>query len=277
MADATGPTSWKFSRNYRHFVWVDGVILVFDDVRAHQSGQLEWLLHYEGEAVQDGGDIHLSNGDASRAIVRPLYPKGTRLERKEGLKDHEPDQKVEYLAFVPEGESREAKFITAIMPLSESGGSSASEVTLLEGDEMIGVRIRASGKVTEVFMNLRADGRRMHRNSNKVIHGWDTDAYIFGTTRKEGTADEPDSLDRCLVICGSYLRKNGKVMLDSLSKVYCVVDRSGDAMDVVLQGQPIVNCSIRAAREPAKISVNGEKCEAEWSRRSGVIKVRMSQ
>jgi len=277
MADATGPTSWKFSRNYRHFVWVDDVILVFDDVRAHEEGQLEWLLHYEGEAVERESDIHLSNGESSRAIVRPLYPKGMKVTRKEGLKDHEPDEKVEYLALVPEGESREAKFITAIMPLAGSSKSSPAEVTLLEGDEMIGVRIRADGKVTEVFMNLRADGRRMHRNSNKVIYGWDTDAYIFATTRKEGAADDPDSVDRCLVVCGSYLRKNGKVMLDSLSKVYSVFDKSGDKLNVALQGQPIVNCSIRAAREPAGVNVNGEKREARWDSQSGTIRVRMSQ
>jgi len=142
---------------------------------------------------------------------------------------------------------------------------------------MIGVRIAADGKVTEVFMNLRADGRRMHRNSNKVIHGWDTDAYIFATTRKEGAANDPDSVDRCIVVCGSYLRKNGKVMLDSLSKVYGVFDKSGDKMDMVLQGQPIINCSIRAAREPASVSVNGERCEARWNNQLGVIRVRMSQ
>jgi hypothetical protein len=277
MADATGPTSWKFSRNYRHFVWVDDVILVFDDVRTHESGQLEWLLHYEGEAVKRESDVHLSNGDVSRAIVRPLYPKGMKLVRKEGLRDHEPDEKMEYLAFVPEGKSREAKFITAIMPLVESGENSPVEVTLLEGDEMIGVRIKANGKLTEVFMNLRADGRRMHRNSNKFIQGWDTDAYIFATTRKEGASDDPDSVERGLVVCGSYLRKNGRVMLDSLSKVYSVFDKKGDTMDVVLQGQPIINCSIRVANEPATVNLNGERYEAGWNPQSGVIRIRMSQ
>jgi len=42
FADATGPTSWKFSRNYRHFLWLGDVILIFDDVRTHEKGQLEW-------------------------------------------------------------------------------------------------------------------------------------------------------------------------------------------------------------------------------------------
>ncbi len=37
FADATGPTSWKFSRNYRHFLWVFDVILIFDDVRTHEA------------------------------------------------------------------------------------------------------------------------------------------------------------------------------------------------------------------------------------------------
>lgn len=28
------------------------------------------------------------------------------------------------------------------------------------------------------FVNLNADGRRMHANSNNVVNGWDTDAYL---------------------------------------------------------------------------------------------------
>jgi hypothetical protein len=33
-----------FSRNYRHWLWSDDVILIIDDVYAHASGKMDWLI-----------------------------------------------------------------------------------------------------------------------------------------------------------------------------------------------------------------------------------------
>ena len=276
MADATGPTSWKFSRNYRHFLWIDGVILIFDDVRTHTAGQLEWLLHYAGTASFKSSGIHLENGDKAKAVVRSLHPRNLKLVRKEGLKDHAPDKKVEYLALSPPGKRRDEKFITAIIPEGNGSAARLPDIELLEGDEMLGVRIRNSSRITEVYLNLRADGRRMHRNSNKVINGWQTDAYIFGTTRTIDNADDPDAYDCGFVICGSYLRRDGEAVLDSLSKVYCIFQEDGDAMNVVLQGQPLVDCAMRASCKPKHLVVNGVPAEVVWNGQSQTVVVRLS-
>jgi hypothetical protein len=273
LADATGPTSWKCSRNYRHFLWIDDVILIFDDIRTHEIGQLEWLLHFEGKAKERGDEIHLSNGTQAGAIFRPLFPKGMAVVRKKGLKDHKPDTEVEYLALVPKEKNREMKFITAILPLGQSVKSSTEDIELLEGDEMLGVRISRSKKVTEVFLNLRADGRRMHRNSNKIINEWDTDAYLFGTTRSAGSSDDPDSISRGFVICGSYLRKNEKIVLDSLSKVYSVFAAENGKLDIALSGQPVVNCQIRSKDRPTKTTVNGQVITGRWNESKKMVKV----
>jgi hypothetical protein len=276
LADATGPTSWKFSRNYRHFLWIDDVILIFDDIRTYETGQLEWLLHFDGQAQERGSEIHLSNGTQTGAIVRPLFPKDMAVVRKKGLKDHDPDEEVEYLALVPKEKNREMKFITIILPLGQSGKSSISDIELLEGDEMLGVRISRNKKITEVFLNLRADGRRMHRNSNKIIHGWDTDAYLFGTTRPIGSSDDPDSISRCFVICGSYLRKNGKAVLDSLSKVHSIFAIENSRLDIALQGQPIINCEIRAKEKPVKTILNDKTVNPPWNELQKTVKYHIS-
>ena len=82
--------------------------------------------------------------------------------------------------------------------------------------------------LTDVYLNLQADGRKMHRNSCNVIDGWETDAYIFAVTRPKGTEKaDTDSVVRYFVACGSYLRRDGKVVLDSLSKVYKVFGPGG--------------------------------------------------
>ncbi len=222
FADATGPTSWKFSRNYRHFLWIGGAILIFDDVRTHEAGRFEWLLHYQDRADKQDGKIILSNGDA-RAVVLPLFPEEINVTEKKGLKDHDPDTEVTYLAFSPEETGRENKFITTVLPLDSGDKEPAVQIERLKANDAIGVRVIEGEMVTDVYMNLRADGRKMHRNSCNIIDGWDTDAYMFAVTRPKGAdKDDPDSVVRYFVACGSYLRRDGKVVLDSLSKVYTV-------------------------------------------------------
>ncbi len=264
FADATGPTSWKFSRNYRHFLWIGSVILIFDDVRTHEPGRLEWLLHYEGAVNKRGSDLLISNDEAS-AIVRPLFPENMRITDKKGLKDHEPDTEVVYLALSPEGSMRQAKFVTAILPLGDGDKDDLPRVEPLTGNEMIGARIYEDHTITDVYLNLRADGRRMHRNSNNIIRGWDTDAYLLAMTRPADTdANNPDSVVRYFIACGSYLRKNGKVVLGSLSKLYTVFTAGRPEMDVALNGQPIVRASLRTAVKPRKIMLNGKKADATY-------------
>jgi hypothetical protein len=274
FADATGPTSWKFSRNYRHFLWIGDVILIFDDVRTHEAGKLEWLLHYEGQADKQNSELHLSNGRESKAIVRSLFPENMKVIEKKGLKDHKPDTEATYLALSPEGTMREAKFITAILPTGESGKNNLPRLELLKDRGMIGVRIHEDKLTTDVYLNLEADGRKMHRNSCNFINGWDTDAYLLAITRPTGSDEnDPDSVVRYFVACGSYLRKNDKVVLDSLSKVYTVFTAGKPEMQVALQGQPIVRARLRAVVKPVKIMLNGKKAKVTYDKTNRTVPV----
>jgi hypothetical protein len=272
FTDATGPTSWKFSRNYRHFLWLGDVILIFDDVRTHEKGQLEWLLHYQHKAEKQDEQILLSNGDV-RAIVQPLFPKETKLVKKKGLKDHDPDTEVTYLAFTPEQPKREAKFVTAVFPLEPDGKEPSIKIERLNANEAIGVRLIHDDMLTDIYLNLRADGRKMHRNSCNVIDGWDTDAYMFGVTRpKDADRNDPDSIVRYFVACGSYLRKDGKVVLDSLSKVYTVFV-PGRQTRVWLEGQPVTNVFLRAKAKPDTIILNGRNVEVFYDEMAHVVRL----
>ena len=276
FADATGPTAWKFSRNYRHFLWIDDVILIFDDVRTHEPGRLEWLLHYDGTVQQSGSTLLLTN-DEAKVTIHPLFPEDTRVVEKVGLKDHDPDAKVPYLAFTPEGDAREAKFVTALVPMPRNDEGRVPRITSLNSENALGVRIQNEETITEVWLNLMADGRRMHRNSNNVIDGWDTDAYLIGLTRPVDAADsDPDSITRCFVACGSYLRKNDKVVLHSLSKVYTVFTCQDPEMQVALQGQPIIRASLRAARKPRTVSLNGAEVDPAYDTDRQMIQLRLN-
>ena len=110
-----------------------------------------------------------------------------------------------------------------MLPLDSGDKEPKVQIELLKANEAIGVRLSEGEMVTDVYLNLRADGRKMHRNSCNIIDGWDTDAYMFAVTRPKGAdKDDPDSVVRYFVACGSYLRRDGRVLLNSLSKVYTV-------------------------------------------------------
>lgn len=233
FADATGPMAKYFSRNYRHWLWLDNLILIFDDVESHQDGTFDWLLHYGGAAERNGDQVRLANGPAT-ADVRFLFPEALDAREEQGLAEHDPQTKVPYLAFRTRETARVQKFVTAITPHPSHGAGALPSVKLLSVTDAIGARIQMGNRVTDVYVNLQADGRRMHVNSNNTIHGWETDAYLLAWTRPSDRIDDPAAVTRFFVSCGSYLRHDGKVHLDSLSKVFAVWEPGKSSTSQVL-------------------------------------------
>jgi len=259
-ADATGPTSRNFQRNFRNILWIGDTILVLDDLKSWDVGQFEWLLHYNGEAKRTGQVVRIVDGDAAVA-VRPLfpqplpdgglptdYPEAMRLVEHAGLKDADPKVTQPYLGFQPTRKDDREKFLVAIQP--EVPGRTPAKVERIEGLNWIGVRITDATRVTEVYVNLLADGRVRHRNANTTLGGFDTDAYVLALGRPVG-GGEPD---RFFVANGSYVRKGGAVWLDSLSKVFAHVDRANGA--ATLSRQPTASIRLGCA---APLRVNGQR------------------
>lgn len=277
LADATGPTAWKFSRNYRHFLWLDGVILVVDDVRAHEPGQLEWLLHYEGDAPSGPDGLRLVNGETCQALVQPLFPENMELVPKKGLKDHDPDTEVEYLAFTPRESLREAKFMMAIIPIPPDATQPKPVLTKWQGDEALGVRIRTADQITDVYLNLRADGRKMHRNSCQVLEGWETDAYLLAITRSaDADSKDLEAVERVFMASGSYVRREGRVLVDALSKVFAVFAPGQENLEVAMSGQPLVKLALHTPVRPRRVLVNGVVVQSRYEDQTGLVRFAVS-
>lgn len=271
LADATGPTGRYFIRNFRNFLWIGNVILVMDDVKSFDPGVFSWLLHYGGLAESKGSDLAIRQGDASvlvRALLPASLPDGSATEHKMkllsqgGLVDHNPGASTNYFCFQAPEPTRQTSFITAIV--LENG--EMPQLEKLEGKNFCGVRIHQAGKTTDVYFNLLAQGRAHHSNACINANGWETDAYLSAVTYADG-----GNVSRYFIADGSYLRRDGALIFDSLSKVYISASMTGEKLDLILQGQPVLNARFKPGNTPAEVTLNGVRISHE--RQEGMIRL----
>ena len=257
VADATGPTANLFTRNYRSMLWIGDVLIVLDELRSHQEGHFEWLLHYAGDATYDADHRRITIKTAhTGAVVQSIWPETVTHEVRNGfIRNYESEERsldmVDYLAVIDPDVSREGKFITAIVPgLTET----PKDFEQLGGEHYIGTAWQTGDVRTEVYLNLRADGRRMHRNANSEIGPWRTDAYVLVLQRPRDT-DDANDISRILMLGGSYLRTGDTIVLNSLAQVNAVWEPASAALTI--DGANAHRIRLRMAGRPATVKVNG--------------------
>lgn len=284
MANGTGPTSSIYARNFRHFLWLGKVILVIDDVKAYEAGKFEWLLHPEGESKKERGDISIVNKKAA-VLVRPLFPEtlvetGFNHDFPEKMilseilapkEDNVKEQEKYYSIASPEP-MRQTKFITAIILKDSVNDKDIPEIERLKGDEMIGVRIKQNGKVTDVYLNLQADGRLMHLNSIKNFNGFTTDAYLTSITYPE---NKPNEISDYFIGYGSFLRKENKTLYSSLSKLFFIAKKQDKTFNINVSGQPIINATFSLDKKPETVIVNKQVSTIDYT--NSQLKIRLEK
>lgn len=233
LADATGPNSDRFNRYFRNFLWIDDVILVIDDLSSHRPGDYQWLWHPVGEAVKKGIDINITNGE-SEIKLRQLYPE--TLCPSDFIHDY-PDKMTwevhqangegnqtpqPYWSFHMPKPTDRVKGVAALMlpDYNVTGAGRYAAIERRSGENWIGLRITRGETVTDVYINLLADGSLMHCNSWINPDGWNTDAYILALTYPDQAALKAGKPSRRTVIYGSSLRDpSGNTLHSTLSKV----------------------------------------------------------
>ena len=105
-------------------------------------------------------------------------------------------------------------------------------------------------------------------------NGSDTDAYLTALTFPE-KADRSKAENICglFVADGSFLRRNGVVVYDSLSKVFMNAAYSPGKLDVFLQGQPDINLSLLPGRGVEEVTVNGKLSPESETLENGLIRI----
>lgn len=263
-ADATGPMTRWFARNYRHWLWSGDVLLVIDDVLAHTAGRMDWLLHYDGEySARDGGGVTLQNG-AAKTVVKMLYPANTYREEI-GLADHDPDRKVSYLVFAPGNEVQSRQFLTAICLNPEA----VPEFEVLQGENYIGVRARTEESVEETYLNLRAINGSIHMNCAVQIGDWLTDAYVLQLRRP---AADSGGIERFFVSDGSYLRSGNTSYLESLSKLTACWSQGDEVNIVSCDGHAPIQIGTGSA--PHRVHWNGKATSTVYDKQRQLVTLR---
>jgi len=135
------------------------------------------------------------------------------------------------------------------------------------------VRITQNGQVSEIYLNLMADGRIMHRNSIIKMNGWDTDSYLMALTFPESAdLSKPENLKQLFIGSGSYLRRDGKPIIHALSKFFTVVDFEGNNRNLQFQGQTCAKVSMFMEKNSGSITVNGEKQHSTYDSSLKMVK-----
>lgn len=228
MANGTGPMSRWLSRNYRHFLWLDNVIYVIDDIVSHEPGTFEWLWHPGGEVKKNRGDLEITSGESS-VVLRPLYPEPLApsgyvhdypnmlwWEVLEGPTEDLKGSEEYYSFHLPKTTDR-IKAVNAIILKDSPSQKALPIMTRRQGKDWIGLRSTYNGKVTDLYINQLADGRLMHLNSWIDADGWTTDAYMVAVTYDEGT--DPMKSAEVTMIYGSALRNGERILHGSQSKM----------------------------------------------------------
>lgn len=269
LADGTGPMSHALNRNFRHFLWIDDVIYVVDDLGSHKPGKFEWLWHPGGEAVKRGFDLHVTNGESSVAI-RPLYPAPLAPSNyvhdypenlywevhqgpTEDLKGTE-----EYWSFVMPQTTDRVKAVTAIMLKDSPDQKTLPAIERREGKDWIGLRVTDKGRVTDIYINQLADGRLMHLNSWIEADGWTTDAYMLAVSYPESS--DPAQAKDVFIGHGSSLRRGDDVRFASLAKLNVIAKDAGGRLDLQAAGQPRMRFGYKSPA--SKVTLNGQPVKA---------------
>lgn len=282
LANGTGPYAKNFIRNFRNFLWMDNVIYVIDDLNTYTSGRFEWLWHPEGQVKKNGIDLNITNNNAS-VVVRPIYPEylvpsgfghdyPTFLKLKE-LQGPTEDLKgsENYYSFQYPVETNRIKAMSAIILKDSVNETNLPKIERIDGKDWIGVRVRNKGVVTDIIINQLADGRLMHSNSWINAEGWETDAYLLAVQYPEN--GKPEQADNVFIGYGSALRRSGVSYFGSLSKLFVVRKNMGNKVELLVEGQPLINATFYAPAKPTEVCLNGQKSMVNYENKQLTVKI----
>lgn len=258
-ADATGPMSHLFTRNYRSFLWIGNSILILDDIATHKDGKLDWLLHTSVSPQRiEGNHLLIHEGNAFIGFSM-LYPSVTS-DIRQGFAPQNPEQSMPYYAFAAETDKQRQRFISAI----DLDLSSPARLSLKKTEQYLEIEIDRAGERNLVYLNLRSIDGPYALSSTIDIDGWTTDAYLLMATVKPGSLlNNPTDATRYLVVDGSFVRRGDQIICESLSKGDFLW-KPDASMEVLTRSQRMSSLKIYSPIPPLRMVWNGERNDPDY-------------
>ncbi len=178
-ADASGPMGRYFRKHLRHFLWVKDIILIYDNIWAHEEGEANFLLHCKEDncfRMLTPCEKRTEKGYLGNDINEVTFPSYNRKTDSEGRVD----------------------FVSALC-LDNSQKPVFEEVK--DG-------YKITYKDTVIYINVLSDGRVMHRNCFNTFDGYFTDAVMLAVSDGE-----------IFAVNASSVRKDGKSLLDVYARI----------------------------------------------------------
>jgi hypothetical protein len=245
LADATGPWEGIYRRFYRSFLWVDGFIVVADELMAWEPGEWTSLFHHAGEAVlrPDGFDVVNGNRTLRATFVNPLPD---RVDFAGGFLSHMLPNELKYEYEVTSKPYLRAHYAasgprTKMLTVFELPGHSFRSIRRLAGEGFTGLVVENEQGAWEIVLNHRADGSVMHLNSDIRFGEVTTDAYLTAISRNNDGRIRSAAMHN-----GSYLRVSGSTLASSLIKGEVHLDFRPESTSVTTSFSEATKLSVRA-------------------------------
>lgn len=230
LADCTGAWQNVYQRMYRHVLDLDGVIVMVDDVQTYEDTTLTAQLHTAGKVSLRNDGFEISFDDASMRVYQ-FAKSGAAFGTKVGYlhavaetaATEEYADPIDYVETRFKTEDKRQKLITCfVLP---SSNRQIKEISMDIGEDMQILTIRdEDGKVQKLAVNIRADGRVMHRNGISEYKSIRTDAFLSYFEETNGV------VSAYAMHNGSFLMRDGRMLVSSLIKQDVYADTKNNSM-----------------------------------------------
>jgi hypothetical protein len=126
--------------------------------------------------------------------------------------------------------------------------------------------------VEETYLNVRAINRSIHTSSGIVIDDWATDAYLLHLSRPSSSGA---AVERYFMSDGSYLRRKGRSVIESLSKLTACWSL-GDSVEV-FSDDASAYTQIAAERPPQSARGNDKSVSTAYDKQKKLVLLKLSR
>ncbi len=257
----------RLSEYSRSFVYLKspGYMVLFDRVAAGEPERFTWAFNTEGKNTFQGtGNTVRVTRPKADLRMEVLSPSG--LERK--VRPH-PDRDGSTILLAAPEPDRNGAFLAVMIPSREDNRADHEAWTTVRADEpgWTGAEIRRADETDRVF--FRSDGGEGVRSAGR----WETDGDRLALTELS------DGSPRLIWVRNAALLRgaDGGELFRSDRRLTLLADYSGNTPVIETDSEAATELSLRSARTPAAVLLDGARVKHRYDRKSGTVRIALPE